>query len=255
MKKRYPIPGTSHELLVSQISDPGCVRTHNEDAVGVFTQNPSCGYLFVVADGMGGGPAGELASRMAVDVVSEICLDSSDESEIPATLQKGIETANQRILEKSESDPDLISMGTTCTVAALRGLHLYIGHTGDTRAYLIRKGTARQLTLDQAVAQKVRDGQGTVFETRKTHMLSSYLGAGGKIHLEVTKEPLVLGSGDSFLLCSDGLYDLVSDMEMMDAVFGNSPDDACESLVGLAKERGGPDNISVIVVVIQESQS
>ena len=138
-------------LAVASVSDVGCVRSNNEDSIGVFPgPDPSHGTLLVVADGMGGAAAGEVASRIAVDTVGERFF-ASEAAPGPA-LREAVEAGNAAIHVRSGEDPNLSGMGTTCTAVAVMGREVWFAHVGDSRAYLVEGGRLRQLTRDHSLA-------------------------------------------------------------------------------------------------------
>lgn len=253
--------GTVPELRVDigTLSDVGCVREINEDSFRVL--HPSepnelarRGILAVVADGMGGHNAGEVASRLAVEVVVKHYAD--DTKEPGRSLAKAIEQANKVIVATGASDARYGGMGTTCTALLLRGGLAYCAHVGDTRLYLVRGNDIFLMTEDHsAVMDLVKQGTITPDEARHHPDKNVIVRAlGGRPHVEVASwtQPLSIRPGDTFLMCSDGLYDLVEDHELQDALRGASPQLACERLVELARQRGGPDNITVGIIRLSD---
>lgn len=245
-------------MKFSAQTDCGRVRSSNQDAYALEVLDPGAGHAFLaVADGMGGHAAGEVASALAVQTVKERVLAGvtawAGDDERLQGLQEAMEAAHGAILDAQHQDPNQAGMGTTLTVALLWGGILYIGHTGDSRAYLVQAGGGiRQLTDDHSVVgELVRGGNLTESEAMnhpQRNLLTSALGAQGRLRLDVLAtswEP-----GDTLILCSDGLTNLVSSAEIANlaislAASGEFPALA-QRLVELANERGGHDNITVV---------
>jgi len=252
------VPGdeAEYEIVASVRTDKGCVREINEDS-GRFVRpsDPALlkrkGALLVVADGMGGHSAGEVASQMAVELVSRLYYEAPGD-DAQGALAAAVEEANRRIYAASQSDENKRGMGTTCTALALRGGAAFAAHVGDSRLYLLRDGGVYQLSEDHShVMELVRHGLLTKEEAR-THedknVILRALGTTPDVEAAVVK-PLEVRAGDFFLLCSDGLHDLVADAEIGATVAGaEDVHAACEQLIALAKERGGHDNITVGLV-------
>ena len=231
------------------------VRSENQDSLGKFPEGSldlslPKGQLFVVADGMGGHNAGRAASETAVRALGETYLGNPG-NDLVAALREAFQAANTQIYDQSLADPAFAGMGTTCTALVLKDGHGLIGHIGDSRVYRITRRSITQLTNDHSkVAELVRRGIITREQSR-THPERSqlYRALGTRPQAEVDFVTSVRLSGEcSFLLCSDGLYNHVTEDEMQSIVLARSPDEACETLIGLANERGGYDNITVEVV-------
>jgi protein phosphatase len=259
------------EIIVNAygLSDLGLVRTNNEDNF-LFTQlrtglinaipeipaNSQDGWIFIVADGMGGGQAGEVASQMAVELVAENFTNrlndagSSDRQGLARALTAAVEETNQSIFQESQSNEDLRGMGTTLTAAVVSDETVTVAQLGDSRAYLVRDSSITQITKDQSlVAQMVATGKLSP-EEAKTHprrnVILQALGIQPQIDVVISKTDLK--RGDQLVLCSDGLWGKVESEEIKEFAERFSPQSACESLVRLANDRGGEDNITVIVV-------
>jgi len=247
------------EISVSVQTDVGCVRNSNEDA-GCFLM-PSDpiilatkGRLFLVADGMGGHSGGEVASALAVETISRAYYG---DSEAPAeSLRSAFEEANRCIYDESIADERLSGMGTTCTALVLHRNSAIAAHVGDSRLYLLREGELYLLTEDHsAVMEMVKLGIISVEQARHhedKNVIVRALGTSPLVEVSLWENPMAVRTGDRFLLCSDGLYDLVEDEAIRDLVL-SSPDthSACENLIDLAKEKGGFDNITVALVSIR----
>jgi PPM family protein phosphatase len=217
------------------------------------------GYGVAVADGMGGMAAGEVASRRAISLLINLVLETPDwmlsheEPHVETVIERAVERfykVNQSIIEQARREPRLRGMGTTLTMACSLGMDLLIVHVGDSPAYLSRGGTLHRLTRDHTVAQAMA-GHGTIamrdIAPRYHHMLTHAIGI-----RDAGTEPdicrLHLCAGDRLLLCTDGLTDMADDAAI-GAILQNhaSSKDACQALVDLALERGGKDNVTVVV--------
>ena len=243
---------------IGMLSDPGCVREINEDSIRLVRpldpDELARGVLVVVADGMGGHNAGEIASLLAVQAVVR---HYADDLQDPAmSLARSVERANRVIVETANEDTRYRGMGTTCTALLLRGGLAYCAHVGDSRLYLMRSNDIFLMTEDHsAVMDLVRQGAMTHEEARhhpERSVIVRALGARHDVEVASWENPFTVRACDSFLICSDGLYDLVDDEELRDAMRGTAPQLACEHLVELARQRGGPDNITVAIVAVSE---
>jgi protein phosphatase len=241
--------GGDEKLVVASLTDVGCVRSNNEDSERVHPgEDPERGNLLIVADGMGGAAGGEVASRLAVEKVREVYFAPDTPGTALEALENAIDAANSAIYMKSEDDASLIGMGTTCTAVAIVGRRLWYGHVGDTRVYHVRAGNIEQITLDHSLAAELeRQGGSGGAPARARNVLTRCLGVKESVRIDVPEQPLLLAIGDVIVLCSDGLSNQVEPGEILEAVTSLPPDGACRSLVRLARERGGPDNITVQV--------
>ncbi|MDA1314970.1 MAG: Stp1/IreP family PP2C-type Ser/Thr phosphatase [Acidobacteria bacterium] len=239
-------------------SDVGCTREINEDQAAVIQPSDdqlrrTKGTLAVVADGMGGHTAGEVASRIAIDVVGQSYY-ASDEPPAEALAAAVIE-ANNAVHSAASSSSSLRGMGTTCTALAITGGTAVYAHVGDSRLYLVRSARAYQLSEDHSLVMKlVRDGILTVEEARQhpeRNVILRALGRQPDVEVSSWDKPLPVSDGDRFVLCSDGLHDLVSDDEIARIASASPSHEACTNLITLACERGAPDNVSVCVLVVQ----
>jgi PPM family protein phosphatase len=223
-------------------SDAGRTRRRNEDA---FAVEPP---LFVVADGMGGARAGEVASRLAVAAFREF--HDADALEPEERLAAIVQEANRRIYERATADVNASGMGTTITAALVEGDQVAVGHVGDSRAYLLRQGTFAQLTDDHSlVADLMRSGQLTP-EEAEAHPQRSVItrALGTDPDVDVDTFSLELEPDDVFLLCSDGLTTMLSDEDIADVVAGRPTlAEVAKALVSAANRRGGEDNITVVL--------
>ncbi len=242
-------------LSIAVKTDVGQVRTNNEDSHGHAWLED--GSLFViVADGMGGHEAGEVASGLAVRVLEDAVARDTD-ADPRERLYNGFLEVNEAIMEEGRRSGTR-GMGTTGISAILQGREVYVGLIGDSRLYHIRRGQLVWRTLDHTRVQSLIDRGIITEEAGRTHpeagMLTRALGhsrmADGKALVpDVLAEPLLLEENDVLVFCSDGLHDLADDWEIAKMVAGKSADEAAELLVRLANERGGHDNITVAVIV------
>jgi serine/threonine protein phosphatase PrpC len=250
------------EIVASVQTDVGCHRELNEDCGRIIQPGDSGllatkGRLVIVADGMGGHSAGEVASGMAVEVIGRVYYD--DPGEPISSLKTAFHKANQEIHESSLRDESRGGMGTTCTALVLRNGSAVAAHVGDSRLYLVRDDQIYLMTEDHsAVMEMVKRGMLTLADARHhpdKNVILRALGSHPRVEVTTWEEPLPVRDGDRFLLCSDGLYDLVEDNEIMSAVLSGGPQGACESLISLAKDRGGYDNITVAVLAVRAAES
>ncbi len=245
-------------LDVAQLTDVGRKRPHNEDNMAYVIPKDSQvmmkkGALFIVADGMGGHAAGEVASEIAVDTVS-YAYYQEDGDDIAASLVHAIKRANTLIHQRAAENMLRSGMGTTCVAGVLRGGVAYIANVGDSRTYLVRHGQVRQVSQDHSwVAEQVRAGLLTEEQARlhaQRNVITRCLGTQADVEVDIFAEPLE--EGDSFVLCSDGLSGFVSDDDLRAIVNQYVPQESVYHLVERANENGGPDNITAIVVRVQE---
>ena len=251
-------------------TDLGRTRDHNEDTflvADLSTGNASLqpevrnhqigprGSLFMVADGMGGAAAGELASAMAADVIHRHMATAwahdgdTAASRFAFRMQEAVELANTEIYGYAREHPEVRGMGTTVTAAGIFGNDLYLAQIGDSRAYLIRGNEAIQLTKDQSLMQRLVDaGELTEIEAEQSerrNIILQALGPDPRVKVDLTHQPV--RRGDTLILCSDGLSGLVRREEFAElAQQHRDPQALCAALIDLANERGGPDNITVI---------
>jgi protein phosphatase len=249
------------------LTDVGRKRQGNEDSFAVVSDLG----LFVVADGMGGHAAGEVASRLAVESIERHISGSDprkeptvpasfrtvreEESSLPAPARRvlnAIRLANQEIVRSVRRNSSQKGMGTTVVIAYVRGDRAFVGHVGDSRAYLLRGGAIRLLTTDHTfVNEQVRAGTLTPDEARRhpaRNILTRAVGSQEEVEPDIVEE--TLRPGDFILLCSDGLTTMVEDADILKTVLGH-PDDlqaGCRALVELANARGGDDNVTVVLL-------
>jgi len=229
---------------VAAVTDPGRTRRHNEDS---YVIEPP---LFAIADGMGGAQAGEVASGLATAALKEGQADAAGEQRIADLIQE----ANRRVYDRSSSDPNTSGMGTTITVALVEDDHVAFGHVGDSRAYLIRDASMEQLTEDHSLVNELLKTGKLSREEAETHPQRSVItrALGTDPDVDVDTFSVRAENGDLFLLCSDGLTDMVSEESILDLVerHRDDIDGALRALVKEANRGGGQDNITVVAFEI-----
>jgi len=277
-----PTPGPSTTAVrfeVSGLTDKGKVRAENQDhfvvlrtgrfsetlatslpAGSVPERSEERGLLMMVADGMGGHAAGEVASRTAIVTLINLLLNSPewilkvDQASGAEILNRAVDryrALDSALAERMKADPALHGMGTTLTAAYSLGLDLFIAHVGDSRSYLFREGRVQQLTRDHTHVQRLVDAGMLSREEAAGHglrnVLTNVLG-GGRRSVDVEVHRLRLAPGDRLLLCSDGLTGTVKDDEIAGILDrAASSEESCRRLVDLALERGAPDNVTAVV--------
>jgi protein phosphatase len=202
---------------------------------------------------MGGHASGEIASRMAVEIIHENYSKEREDKDVLEALRSVYQLANFTILQRSLEHEGLNGMGTTATALVLKGDQAFLGHMGDSRAYLLRDSTISQLTKDHSVVERMVDQGLLSSEEAKRHPQKNviYKTLGVNMDGEVDLlGPIPVTINDIFLLCSDGLTNLVSDQELLATVTKESPQMACETLIHLANQRGGHDNITVQILKV-----
>ena len=233
---------------VASISDRGLVRQANEDS---YIASPSQG-LFVICDGMGGHRAGGVASRLVVEVFNQIMASTAPDCP-KDILRRCIIQANLLILTRGMENPEWHGMGTTVTAALLQDKHLTVANVGDSSLYLLRGEFIRKITRDHTLAEEmVKDGLLKPEEIRSSHfnhILTRALGVEEEVEIDYFEEDLQ--PGDGMVLCSDGLSDLLTEADLA-GIMQQHPDlsEAARALVKAALDRGGHDNVTVILVRI-----
>jgi len=251
------------KLLVSALTDVGRARSTNEDAFAIkdlATGNlietsgaahaidvAERGVLLALSDGMGGHQAGEVASALVLATVNDTLADDT-RAPIHEQLEQAVQRANREVLSAAKRD-NREGMGATITAVFIRGNDAYIAEVGDSRAYLLRKGRLRQITRDQSLVQLMVESGVMSPEDARTapgkNVILQAVGLDGDIRVAIAR--LALRRGDRFLLCSDGVTNAVSDDELRQILTESDPRAACETMIGLANDRGGIDNETAIV--------
>lgn len=243
------------------ITDVGLKRSHNEDN---FLINEELN-LYVVADGMGGHNGGEYASAICVNTVEEIVenmelgddvpVDEDDPVElVREKLRYALRLSGRRIYEKAAESPEFHGMGTTAVALLMDAGNAFIAHVGDSRLYLVRDDTVQQVTEDHSfVARQVKAGVLTE-EEAKSHRMRNviYRSLGYQEDVEVDVQVVAVRRGDRFLLCSDGLSGHVEDHEIFDHLSQHGPQEAARRMIDLACDRGGEDNITAVVALVDD---
>jgi protein phosphatase len=240
------------------LSDQGLRRSVNEDCFGIFPEEylppygPG-GQLFLVADGMGGLLSGRMASEMAVNIVHKVYFEGR-EGAIGQNLRRAFSEANNQIYQKAVDEDLDHKMGTTCSALVLTDDRGYVSHVGDSRIYHIRQGKILQLTEDHTeIAELLRHellSSSDAVDHPRRSVLSRALGIEEAVEVDL-QDNIALEKGDCFVLCTDGLRKATPD-EIRNIVLSSSPADACRALIELAYERGGGDNITVLVVQLSD---
>ena len=255
----------ARSISAAGLTDIGLKREMNEDALllaDLTNFNFSLGAcistghlsergaLLAVADGMGGAAAGEVASKLAVTTLREELADDANGEAMSLRLIEAVEKTNSRVWEYAQQHPELRGMGTTLTAAIISNGLAYVAQIGDSRAYLLRGENITQVTKDQSLVQRWLDAGILDAEEAQIHqyrnMLSQALGVGPAVKVALTEFPLY--RNDYLLLCSDGLSNKISPQEMGQALWkSTSISETCRKLIDEANQRGGEDNITVIV--------
>lgn len=243
------------EIKAVVLSDLGNIRTNNED-MGLFFKIADenvireKGYMLIVADGMGGHQAGEVASRMATDIISHEYFKLNGNS-VEKNLAKVLTLANKNIFEKASSSDAHKGMGTTCTVLVVIDKTVYYAHVGDSRAYMQKGNSIMQITTDHTYVQElVNNGDITEAEAAvhpKRNILTNAMGTKPDMRVDTGKFGYTLEDNDRLLLCSDGLYDYLNADELKEILLANDIKTASQIMIQQAKARGGHDNITVVI--------
>jgi protein phosphatase len=245
-------------LQVGAATSPGQRRPDNQDFLlyRIVTEEPDAERdccLFVAADGVGGVAGGAVASEVAARTVAER-FPRGGGRDPAAALARALRAAGRAVAERAQDHRALSGMATTLTAAVVRNGHLWMANVGDSRGYLVRDGRARQVTTDHSyTAEAVREGRMSVAAAAISpyrHVITRSLGGLGNAVQVDTFGPLPLRPGDRLLLCTDGLTETTSDEEIARLIADEEPEEAARRLVEEANRRGGPDNVSVIVVAV-----
>lgn len=232
-------------------TDVGRVRNNNEDSYLNFSNDDF--YLFIVSDGMGGHNAGEVASKMASEIVSTEIINSFDPNEIFDTIANSVRVAHNKILEKSQNDPNCRGMGTTLILALIYNYTLYYANVGDSRIYLYRNQKLKQITKDHSFVQELLDS-GVITEEEANfypkNRITSALGTSFDYKIDIDR--VKLNKSDYLLLTTDGLTDMIDDSDILDVLKNEYEiNESCEILHYMANSTGGKDNITITLVEIE----
>lgn len=238
------------------LTDLGNVRKQNQDFYDIVTLNPRQ-LLLVVCDGMGGAKSGNVASRLAtevfVDEVRRMAREDMDAEQIREMLRDAVDLANRAVFEQSKVSSDFTGMGTTLVAAVLLPDRAIIANVGDSRAYIFDKDGIRFMTVDHSLVElMVRRGEITR-EQAKNHpsknLITRAVGTESQVACDLYEE--ALHTGDAVLLCSDGLSNEMADQEILfEVVHGVQKDGCCQRLLDIAKRRGAPDNVTVVLATV-----
>jgi serine/threonine protein phosphatase PrpC len=242
-------------LELAALTDVGRQRTNNEDSF-LYWEPASAeefsrkGRLAVIADGMGGYEGGQEASHLAVETVRHIYENSAADPQ--QSLLGGLIAAHENIHRFAADHLEFQGMGTTCTALSIINHTLYFAHVGDSRLYLVRSDSVSRLTRDHSYVGRLVESGIVRSEDAESHpqrhILTAALGSGREILPDTPDQPVALHRGDTLALCTDGLWSVVSEQEIARTVRSHSPEESCRALVKLALERGGPDNVTVLVL-------
>lgn len=251
-----------YKLAIHGISDVGLSREHNEDSIS--WDNDLC--LVMLADGMGGHNAGEVASEMAVTAIHDALLDvlSPEMMETKVikcedAVREAIIYANEEIFDQAQKRVECAGMGTTVVLTLFHENHVTFAHVGDSRIYRIRNAEIRQVTQDHSLVQEMVDNgylsEEEALISTSRNLITRALGIAPEVEVDMKTEEL--DAEDIYMLCSDGLTDLVGDNDILKAILDNRQDleVAKQKLVDMANERGGTDNTSIILVALHEAFS
>ncbi|MGC4089596.1 MAG: Stp1/IreP family PP2C-type Ser/Thr phosphatase [Polyangiaceae bacterium] len=250
--------------VAAGITDVGLQRDHNEDSFAILKEHA----LYIVADGMGGHRAGDVASRLATEAIVDFFRTTATEdftwpfhfdarlSEEENRLLTGIKIANRQIIDRSNRSREYQGMGTTVVGALFNGKRgkMYIGHVGDSRAYRVRQGQIVQMTRDHSLVNDYMLAMPELTEEQRSELpknvITRALGMQDQVAVDLQGDDAQIG--DVYVLCSDGLSGMIDDAEICEVV-GSSVDleDACRRLVALANEHGGEDNITALIVRVE----
>ncbi len=240
------------QIIIAHRTDTGLERKDNEDAIGYVSDERSGCHLIVVADGLGGAACGQVASQLAVQTIRQSFFSTvGTDFSINDRLALAIAEANRQIFHRGARDRHCRGMGSTCAALTLGEDTAHVAHVGDSRVYLIREGRIRQLTRDHSRVQRMLD-DGLITEEEAAHhpdrdWLDRALGQREHILPDVLPEPIHFRRDDTFVVCTDGLTNLLRDEEIFHLVQCAPAAHACEALIEVANERGGHDNITVAI--------
>lgn len=249
---------TRRGVTVAALSDVGRQRANNEDSLLYWEGETDAdferkGRLAVVADGMGGYEGGQEASRIAVETVRHIYSNNFG-TDPQQSLIAAFLAAHETIHRYASDHKQFQGMGTTCTALSIVDRQLCFAHVGDSRLYHVRPDAVSRLTRDHSYVGRLVESGIVRSEDAESHpqrhILTAALGSGREVMPDSPAQPITVDDGDSLVLCTDGLWSIVGEKEIADKVRSSTPSDACLGLVKLALERGGPDNVTVLVLRI-----
>ena len=245
-----------YQVIVAHRTDTGRERRENQDSViHICDERDGC-HLLVVADGLSGTACGQAASQLATQTIRQSFFSTFGSNlTINQRLEMAIVEANLVIMNRADRDRRCRGMGSTCAALVIADHHAHLAHVGDSRIYLVRNNRIAQLTRDHSRAQRMLDDGLINEEEAANHpdrnWLDRALGLRADIVPDTRAEPILLSEIDNFIICTDGLTNLVRDEEIFRIVQGAQPQLACDALIALANERGGHDNITVAIARIR----
>ncbi len=242
---------TTHTIEGYSLTDTGCVRDHNEDAVTYQVVKKNNIVYSILADGMGGHNGGEIASNMMIKLLDSQYRNKTvtSEKEIKQSIQEG----NKEVYRQSRNNLEWKGMGTTCVVLSIQNGCASWGHVGDSRLYVLENNVMTQLTTDHTVVEEMK-AEGLKAPEHQSHVLTQAIGTKDNVNPETGQKVLHNDSSYRFLMCSDGLYDMLSDYEIKSLLEITDGYIAASALIAMAKEKGGLDNVSVSIIDIKPLQ-
>jgi protein phosphatase len=238
------------------ITDPGCVRSQNQDTYQIEQLDRST-TLCIVCDGMGGARSGNVASSLAVDVfiqeVRNTFKSNMSQADWDRMLESAVKLANFTVFDQAQQFEDFYGMGTTLVAALIHGKDVTVVNVGDSRAYLVNKDGIRRITTDHSLVQMMVDRGELSKERARTYPGKNYItrAVGTESTVQCDIFHLDVERGDCILLCSDGLTNTMDDQEILfEVVHGVNKEDCCQHLLDIAKSRGAPDNVTGVMVLI-----
>lgn len=233
--------------MIGMLSDIGNIRKVNEDYVGFHEDSNK--KLYVIADGMGGHNAGEIASKIAVENTIEFIFSARLNEQMDILLKEAIEASNNKIYEVSKTDFALKGMGTTITACLVTDNKMVVANVGDSRCYILENDNFNQITNDHSLVQELVDNGSITEEEAAIHpnknVITRALGTTAKVEIDIFSTDL--SNVSKVLLCTDGLTNSLTKEEIYQIITNNDCETSCNKLIELSKERGGRDNISVII--------
>lgn len=247
-----------YQISYAAKTDVGLKRTHNEDSFACYEPDDgsidSKGSFFVIADGMGGHAAGEVASKLTVDLMIDV-FKAEENNDVSFFLKNIFIRTNAEIFRKARNTHKLNGMGTTCTAMIIKNNQAFIAHVGDSRAYIIREGKINQLTEDHSLVWEMMKAgiidKDQIKQHPQRNVITRSMGFELSVETDIITPPLELMSGDKLILCSDGLNGMVTDEVINNVASSYKPEKACNELVKIANSNGGSDNVTLIIVKVE----
>ena len=263
-KKNIPHTGPDYKsekeifCTIHSVSETGPVRAHNEDSISfTFPENDTQNLIAAVADGMGGHNAGEVASKMACEVLILYCLENWEKFQPDSLLRNAMMAAHEQIIKAGNSNPHQQGMGTTLSGIIIKENLFYIGHIGDSRIYLLRNGILNQLSTDHTLVNQMYESGEITEKERDQHpmknVLLQALGTTPTINPQISPSGQKILKGDRFLLCSDGVYDALSVQDIEDLLLMQRPEFIMDCLSTMAISRNVSDNFSALLIDISSN--